>query len=294
MDSTEFEYRPTIKKIYWALVVLTILALLILVRVNLSKLTTETYIFTAIKLLIAVIVPLSILFRLQFFVRPYIFSKYKLQENLLFIKFKKKEKKVNLDNVMTLSFTLFSPRFFGGFKIKTDDGFTYRFLSLLQNNHKIVEYLAHAKPDLKTESKFKKYIQTSKTVLISWRRILIRIKKWPYLLVKFLVLPGLFFLYTYKNIHLENSRFFSQMEKLGVLLFAFFMVNFLTSFFYNHFEELILNTRTKDKSDEDLENWDFASENVIFYGTQIVFLISSGLCLYVLSKSVINIFAPVG
>ncbi len=293
MEVTEFEYRPTIKKIYWFLVALTIVFLLVLIRVNLAKLTSETYIFTGIKLFISVIVPLSILFRLYFFIRPNIFSKYKLEDKYLYIKFKKKEKKVNLDYVTNLKFTLFSPRFFGGFKIKTDDGSTYRFLSLLQNNHKIVEYLSKAKPDLRAASKYAKYIQTSKTVLISWRRILLRLKKWPLLFFKFIAFPGLFFLYTYKNTHFENSRLFSEMEKLAVMFFAFFMVNFVVSCFYNHFEEMILNTRTKDKTDEELKNWDFSAENIIFYTTQLLFFISSGMCLFVLAKSIINVFPAV-
>ncbi len=290
MDSIRFEYRPTIKKIYWFLVVITIIFLLVLLRINLAKLATETYIFTTIKLVIALIVPLSILFRLHFIIRPYIFSKYKLEKNLLFVKFKKKEKKVNLDHVTHLKFTLFSPRFFGGFKIKLDDGSSYRFLSLLQNNHKVVEYLFVNKPSLKSEAKYSKYIKTSKTVLVSWKRILLRLKQWPWLLIKYFLLPGIFYFYTYKNISLGNNASFSETEKLVLLYVSFFIINLVIAIVYNHFEEMILNSRISEKTDEELSSWDFSTEKIIFYCSQVFFYISTAVTLYIYSKSIIHIF----
>jgi len=78
------------------------------------------------------------------------------------------------------------------------------------------------------------------------------------------------------------------MEKMVLICLSFFVINFAISFFYNHFEEIALNHRTKEKSEKELMNWDFSSENLIFYTTQLIFFISSFFCLYAISKYLVN------
>ncbi len=287
----EFSYRKIIKKIYWALVILSILALLIIFRVNIAKWSTESYLGTTIKMIMVSIVPLSILFRLHFFIRPFIFSKYQLEQGKLKIKFGRKEKTINLDNVKSLSFTLFSPRFFGGFKLKTESGEQVRFLSLLENNYKVVEYLREHQPQLSDCKKFDKYIQTSQLVGLSWKRIMNRLKKWPLLVFKFLIFPAMFFFYLQSKMNFGDSTGFKSFERTAVVVTIFILMNFMVSLFFNHFEEMILNNKAEDKTKKELRDWDFEQEKLIYYMTQIFFFVSSGLLLFFLVQVGLKLFA---
>ncbi len=280
MQKVEFEYRPTIKKIYYFVLLATLIFLCVLLRINIVKLSAETYIGTTIKLILVAVVPLSILFRLLFFIRPIIFSKYVLETPFLFIQFRKKTKKVDLRQIEKLSLTLFSPRFFGGFKIELPSGEKFRFLSFLQNNHKVVEFLRNNSPQLLPATKFDGYIFTSRCVLVSWKRMLWRLKKWPFVLLKYGGVPLGFFLYLYSKVRLSSSAEFSELERWGLIFFSFISINFLVSATVNYFEEKTLNRRIFDKSDDELERWDFSNENKIFISFQALSFMASVLVMW--------------
>lgn len=187
---SKYEYRSVTRKLYlWAVAAL-LLSCLIIVRVRMVEVLEEETLLALGKLILACSVPLSVLVRLVLIVQPRIFSSYEVNGADIFRVRGRKRHQFSMENISKISISVFSPRFFGGFRIQMKSGQTLTFLSALKNSHQILEKVVAVRPDLLDSDRFHRYIEQSRRVDVSWRRLREKWLNWKMLATKYLFAPA--------------------------------------------------------------------------------------------------------
>lgn len=183
------EYQFFVKKIYTWIIVLVVIVELVLLRLTWPRVQDQDLWLIVVKLILASTVPISILFRAHFFVRPWLFAKYHLLKNCLNIEFKKRKQEVDFSNLERVAFSWVSPRFFGGYILHLKTGHKIRIFSVLKGSEILLERLIEYRKDLFNLKKCEHYIHRAKHVEESWKRLAESFKNWKKQLLFLLVLP---------------------------------------------------------------------------------------------------------
>ncbi|MCB0414974.1 MAG: hypothetical protein KDD50_11610 [Bdellovibrionales bacterium] len=256
-----YKYHPVVIKVYWGLVVTLLFAELITLRVHIHEIMLGTLLEALVKIVVVSAFIFTTLFRLFIFVRPRVLSTYQIEDENLLIKFKNKEKKINFAEIKKISILLFSPRFFGGFKIELNSGGKFYFLSLLRDNHEILQSILQHNPELLSQPKLERYIKVSRYVGRSWLRMREAIKT-PVFYIHFFVIPVVLLALSYG----ESINWFYL--TLGFMGFLFI--------FYNWVEEkLILRKIELNEPEEDLikiERHSYWISLFLYYGLIVSFI----------------------
>lgn len=228
-------YSPFVTRLYHWAPVLTVLAEIIILRINILSALEHDWWVAAFRLVVASSVPVSIFIRLLFYVRPWIKATYELHPDSLVIRHGKSEKSVDFSEVQSVKLSHFSPRFFGGFRLTTKSGATIRVFSMLEGQHKILEALHGARAELFSEKQYQSYIQKSSRVGESWGRIRRKLSNWKILVPKYFLAPGLlgFYLAPEAKILVTVAGALAFSSLLGAGL--------------NHLEERFLLTRSPNE-----------------------------------------------
>lgn len=188
-----------------------------------------------ISLVLVSTVPISILIRVFFFIRPWIKSECELFDDRLVITSGSKKRELKFSDVARVNYSWLSPRFFGGFNLELASGQKFRFFSVLDNSHTVLERLHAVRSDVMVEEEYQNYIQVSQKVDESWSRLSRKISNWKMLTVKFVIMPTLcaWFLW-YKGWHISEESNYTYI--LGIMTTVLWLVAGLM----NHFEEIYL------------------------------------------------------
>jgi hypothetical protein len=182
-------YHTLVRRMYWFVFIGLISAELLIIRLHIYKIMEVSFFEALAKIIVLSTVVISIFFRLVVFVRPRVFSKYKLYDNRVEIFFKNKKKEVLFQHIEALKFSLLSPRFFGGFSVILNTGQKFMFLSILNGSHEILEKLLKIKPELVKDKKLKSYVKRASSVEFSWQRIKTKMRNTRFMLAKFMGAP---------------------------------------------------------------------------------------------------------
>ena len=274
-----FSYRSFVIKLYqfvwWALIFLC----LALLRINILDISKEAWHGAAIKAILSTSVPLSLLARMFFVIRPRIFSTYELTEHGLRRKFKNQVEEIEFAKIKKIRFSLLSPRFLGGYVIYLSTGQKYMFLSALRKNHEILKKIGEIKSDLIDSTQLAHYLKVSSRVEVSWQRMFWRLKKWPSVLIKFGIFPLLVTFLVQRQ-----EMFFSDIPKAESFLYTYLLTLVTLGFLIlalNTLEERILNKRVKELPTGEFQ-MDATFEKQVFLSSQILFyLISISIFIYI-------------
>ena len=217
----KLKYRPSVLRFYRWVIGLTLVAELIIIRINLFKIMDETWLMGTVSLLLASTVPLSILLRMFFVVRPAIKSEYELKADGVIIHRGSKDREFKFTDVAKVNYSWLSPRFFGGFNLELPTGQKFRFFSILENSHKVLEQLHEVRSDVLVEEEYQQYIKASQRVSESWARLSRKIGNWKMLLSKYIVFPCMaaWFLW-FKGWELaEEGHFVTILAIMSLVLF---------------------------------------------------------------------------
>ena len=250
---------------------LTLLAELIIIRINLFKILDETWLMGTVSLVLASTVPISILVRMLFVVRPAIKSEYELHSDHVVIHRGSKDRQFKFTDVAKVNYSWLSPRFFGGFNLELTSGQKFRFFSILENSHKVLEQLHEVRADVLVEEEYQDYIQASQRVSESWARLSQKLSNWKMLLVKYIVFPVLsaWFLW-FKGWEIADEGNFVYI--LAIICLTLWALAGLL----NHFEEKHLLNRDLDKAYE--AKLDIIVDIAFFFlGISVVTVIASPL-----------------
>ena len=184
-----YEYRSVTRKLYLWSVAALLLSCLIIVRIRMVEVLEEETFLAVGKLILACSVPLSILARLVIIVQPRIFSSYEVSEKDIFRVRGKKRHQFSMDNIAKVHISVFSPRFFGGFRIHMKSGQVLTFLSALKDSHQILERIIAVRPELIGADKYKRYMDQSRRVDVSWRRLREKWLNWKMVVAKYILVP---------------------------------------------------------------------------------------------------------
>ena len=165
------EYRQAFKRLYYFTLVGAFLAEVLILRVNLAKFSDQSQLIMGLKILAASSIPLSVLIRLLFFVRPRLFARYWLEDERLVIERGKKKFELKFSDISRILISKLSPRFLGGFMVEMRSGQKLRFPSALYGNYLILEKAAKVCPKLLPEQVLSPYLLLSKQVDASWTRM---------------------------------------------------------------------------------------------------------------------------
>ena len=182
-------YRDSSKMLYKFVFGVTLFSILLIVRYQLVHYVDTAPEETVLKLLLSCSVPISILFRLYFWVRPRIYSVYEVYPDHFVRVFHKKREVNPFSEIDKILISLFSPRFLGGFKVVMRNGQKTTFLSALKNSHKLLELIVVARPELVETKTFDNYLQVGRLVDVSWKRMKLKLSQWKLLLAKFVAAP---------------------------------------------------------------------------------------------------------
>ena len=258
------EYRPIAKKLYHWILWGSVLTELVILRFKLPELQSETWYNSVLILFLASTVPLTLIVRCFFFLRPRIFSIYEVSETEIIKNIGKKKEVYRFSDIENIKISKFSPRFFGGFSIRFKTGQSLVFLSLLKGNEKILKRIPSTHL---SEEDIRRYSQVSQLVDISWERIFEKFQSWKWLLLKYFGPPVAMSLIFLK----EWSEFLGTGSHLETLLFSLLIVflgNLLFAMFLNHFEESWVLKKTIENEGKR----DTAFEKRVTLGIHFVFL----------------------
>ena len=269
-----FKYRNTTIKLYriifWTLVVIC----LIMIRINLVNYLEKNWIEIVIKLVLSISLPLSMIFRMQLFIKPRIFASYVLGNEKLMQRYKNRIREIEFKNIESIQFSMLSPRFFGGFIVKLKSGPKFMFLSLLPNNHVILEKIIESRPELLSSDRVKAYVTISRLVEISWGRIIKRIRNLPLSLTKLLVYPLVIAIILYEQ---NLFRFFHDLRMAEAISYYFaivWLVNALVALVINIYEEKFLNKRVNIASDGQLKVDEVWEKRVVIAAEALFYVVT--------------------
>lgn len=278
-----FSYRESTKALYKLAVAVTLVAELIIVRIRVVEFMDEETWWAIWKLILASGIPLSILIRLFFFIRPRIFSVYELRSDRLIRIYGKKREEIKFSEILSVRISLLSPRFFGGFSIQMRSGFKLRFLSALKDSHEILEAIVMARPELLPQGRYESYVRISRLVDLSWIRTKEKLKKWNILLVKYLALPiviATILFYQGVGFEADGEPFASWFRNV---LFSIVAISILGGVI-NHLEEKAILNSAQWGSDERKVVRDLAFEKKCSYLANVLYVGLIGLFLFLILR----------
>lgn len=203
----EYQVLPFVKKVYWSVFVILILAELIVIRLNLQKILSQTAVAAILTVVVSSSVVLSIFYRLFIFIRPRVFSRYRLYDDKVDIVFKKKVKTIRFLHIRRLKISTLSPRFFGGFYVIMESGQQFMFPSLLQGCGDLFKAMIGARSTLLDPAEVYRFIAEVDYVRESWQRLAAKLKNIK--LMSLLLLPAPLFLLSstqFKNIEISKNN----------------------------------------------------------------------------------------
>lgn len=217
-----FTYRDSTKVLYKLATGVTLIFILIIFRqraIHFASLPIEQ---TVIRFLLACSVPISILTRLYFWIRPRIYSVYELYPDSVVRVFKSQRESFLFSEIAAIKISSFSPRFLGGFTLKMKSGQKLLFLSALKHSFFILESICEARPGLVEANRLQRYLQTSRLVDVSWKRMKEKLSNWKLLMAKAVLLPiGLATLQPLLSSSQENQSMILNWSEWVVLAAAF-------------------------------------------------------------------------
>ena len=188
-----------------------------------------------IKILVASSVPISILIRLLFFIRPRLFARYRLAENRLIIERGKKKFELQFKDISRILISKVSPRFLGGFMVEMQSGMKLRFPSALAGNHLILAAASRERPELLPDKLLEPYVALCQQVDASWQRMAKKLRNIPLMAVKYLLLPGLLCAFWYQQFPSpEGAPFW---DRFLLVAGAHCLFVYTIAFLVNHLEE---------------------------------------------------------
>ena len=265
-----FKYRKIVTNLYKITFWLLAFVCLVLVRINLVGVMDQSLHTAILKLLVSLTIPLGIMIRMKFILRPRIFSSYVLAEQKMLQRYKNKTKEIQFENIDKVKLSWLSPRFFGGFSIYLNTGQKFVFLSLLENNHLILDAILKKRPELLDADSFDKYKRMAQLVKFSWLTIPNRVRLWPAMVGKYFLYP----LALAWMSHSQGSRLYEEIKTWENLLGIFLLISsfhFLFVLGINHMEEKWLNSMANEENGElainpKMEKFVFILSQVAFYG----------------------------
>lgn len=234
---THLKYRPVVYRIFYFTVALCLFSLFIIFRIHYKEMVQAGPYRGTLQLILASIVPLTILLRALFFFIPRLSCQYALDSARLRITRKGKNRDVYFSQIRQVKISALSPRFLGGFSLRMDDGEKLRFLPILENSHFLLKRIADERPQLVSYSELERYLSRMELIDDSWARLRDKLLNWKTLLIKYLALPsslsaaGLASGWTWPRELALSDRFFT----LYLIVLSIFLVVGLA---LNHLEEL--------------------------------------------------------
>jgi len=245
-----------------------------MIRINLVNYLEKSWFEIVIKLVLSISLPLSMIFRMQLCIKPRIFASYVLGNEKLMQRYKNRIREIEFKNIESIQFSMLSPRFFGGFIVKLKSGPKFMFLSLLPNNHVILEKIIESRPELLSSDRVKAYVTISRLVEISWGRIIKRIRNLPLSLTKLLVYPLVIAIILYEQ---NLFRFFHDLRMAEAISYYFaivWLVNALVALVINIYEEKFLNKRVNIASDGQLKVDEVWEKRVVIAAEALFYVVT--------------------
>ena len=222
------KYRSQVKKVFYFVIGASLFSLLVIFRLRIDEINGQDWYRALFTLIFASSLPLTLLFKSLFVFRPKIFCHFDVFHNKLVRRWGKSEHVINFEDLVEVRFSKFSPRFFGGFTVKSKSGQELHFPSLVENCSEMVEAIAKARPDLIDEEKAKSFLMLNQALDISWTRIREKFQNWKFWVPKYVVWPVI------------QAWFLSRIN-LDFLTWFYIVLaySYLFAFFINHAEEKV-------------------------------------------------------
>ncbi|MCB0366204.1 MAG: hypothetical protein H6624_15090 [Bdellovibrionaceae bacterium] len=264
------EYRGAFKRLYKVALIGSVVAIAIIIRLHIGRFPDDTNLVMGFRILVACSLPLSIIIRLWFFVRPRLFSKYWLEEHRLLIEQGRKKFEMKFTEIKRIVISRISPRFLGGFRVEMNSGMKIRFPSALAGNYMVLEAIANARPDMVPDKIMDRYRQMSRQVDASWKRMGRKLRNLPMMAVKYFVFPGLLIMAWYKKYPSPSGA--PVFDRALLVVGGHVLGLYILAFVINHLEERMfhfLYELTLRKRDSFLRNVKW--EKYLEWGAQVVF-----------------------
>lgn len=261
------EYRAAFRFLFYVAIAVAVLAEVLLIWFHRGKYLDDTLRMVTIRLVVISALPVFSLVYLIVFIRPKLFFRYWLDPHRLFVDDRKEEYEIGFKNIKTIKFSMPLSRFFGGFTIMDRDRNRFHFSSALTGNYLILQAIEKDRPDLVSRDRLGSYMYFANMVDASWARLARKVRRWPLLAGKYLLLPCLLSVYWQKQHPVEDSK----LVETFLLVFgshALFVA--LWGGFINHLEERIFEWQYfKQKVRQgDQIHW----AKPLSFGAQVVFL----------------------
>ncbi|MCB9026654.1 MAG: hypothetical protein H6625_10080 [Bdellovibrionaceae bacterium] len=282
MSFQKFYYHSLVKKIYKIFFIFLLLMCVIIIRWKLeSTISSENLLSNVINILLSLSVPLSLLVRLLFVVRPRIYSSYTFEGSTIIVDYLNNKKILDIKNIDDIVLTLLPPRWFGGFKVRFKSGQKLVFLSLLERNYQLLEYILKLRPELMPKNKASKYVKAAKLFKNSWERSLQRFKYRYLSAVKFLLIPILIAVIFTRHSYLISQKLSHFENYLGLFTLVLFAV-VLLQVFLTTFEDIVLHTTAVENKDSFIVNP--SAEKWSFLVVQCLYFLIISFSIYLLVK----------
>lgn len=271
VDKT-YTYRPFVKKLYWALLMILVLSELIVIRVNIFEIMQEDWVGAIAKIIVISTVVFSIFIRVWIFIRPRVHSIYKLHKTGLDIQFKKKLKHFEFSQIRKFRLTKLPARFAGGFEIELTTGQKFMISSLLTGCFEIFDRIYSERKDLVNEKDYEKLSNELKWLPLSWMRLQRKVQNWKVWGLKLIVLP--LALSFWLNTIFTDLKFTSAF----IICFSICLIYHVVLHLIEHSIFIKIAERNE------LQSIDEKLEKKMLYGFSLVYFLLSLLSLYSLSR----------